>query len=539
MNLQAKYFRPLMCLLFCTVIVLAGCSTGNNTGTVSTQIVSVQRGNITNSITGTGYLALSRTSDLTFEIAGTVLEITVKESDSVTKNQVLASLDTSQWDEQIKNLENAVNTAERNLRNSERQIVARQLSVRQAELDLRSSQETASKIPVVKTAQMEVDNAKSALENALKAAVDDPSILARVPSIQKSLLDAENNLKAILSGTSYNLTTDIALQIARAQLNVEQSQRQLEDARIAVDDSIKSRDDSQQALVNARSNLTKGQSLSPLIKAPFDGFITKISISGGDEVKKGQLAMQIAEPDKFVADILVGESDIFQVNFNSNATVTIDALSGLSYPAKVIYISPTATAQQGVVNYRVRVEIQPQSQTPQQMNPPGFGQSDNLSREELINRIQESVKQGLMSQAQADQLIKQIREGNSNTGFTFQRPGSSTNRFSPQVPSIVNLKQGLSATVNIITAQKQDVLLVPSDAISRKGGVSVVTVRKDGIDEQRNVTTGISDWQYTEIVSGLREGEQVVITRSTSSSANRQMQQFGLPGGSRSGVVIR
>jgi biotin carboxyl carrier protein len=49
----------------------------------------VQKGTISVSVTGTGNLALAHTEDLTFEMAGTVYEISVSESDAVTEGQVV------------------------------------------------------------------------------------------------------------------------------------------------------------------------------------------------------------------------------------------------------------------------------------------------------------------------------------------------------------------------------------------------------------------------------------------------------------------
>jgi membrane fusion protein, macrolide-specific efflux system len=70
--------------------------------------------------------------------------------------------------------------------------------------------------------------------------------------------------------------------------------------------------------------------------------------------------------------------------------------------------------------------------------------------------------------------------------------------------------------------------------------VTTVQVIKDGVIEQRDITTGITDYQYTEVTSGLTEGEQIVIasnanSSSTTTSSNSQ-QRGGPPVG---GFFIR
>ena len=74
-----------------------------------------------------------------------------------------------------------------------------------------------------------------------------------------------------------------------------------------------------------------------------------------------------------------------------------------------------------------------------------------------------------------------------------------------------NIRPGMSATADIIIAEKNNVLLVPSRAIKQDSqGNPVVKVMVDGQIEERPVDIGISDDFQTEIVDGLKEGEEVV-----------------------------
>jgi macrolide-specific efflux system membrane fusion protein len=71
--------------------------------------------------------------------------------------------------------------------------------------------------------------------------------------------------------------------------------------------------------------------------------------------------------------------------------------------------------------------------------------------------------------------------------------------------------------------------------VTGSGGSGVVTVKGANGDEQRRVTTGITNGTLTQITSGLQEGDEVVYTRpsSTGTSTNQQPQrgQFVIPGG--------
>ena len=80
------------------------------------------------------------------------------------------------------------------------------------------------------------------------------------------------------------------------------------------------------------------------------------------------------------------------------------------------------------------------------------------------------------------------------------------------VPENVELKVGMSATADIVITKRNDVLLVPSRAIKEDGqGNPVVKVMIDDQIQEKAVVTGISDDIQTEIVSGLKEGDRVVI----------------------------
>ncbi len=79
------------------------------------------------------------------------------------------------------------------------------------------------------------------------------------------------------------------------------------------------------------------------------------------------------------------------------------------------------------------------------------------------------------------------------------------------VPQGIGLRVGMSATADIIIAERSNVLLVPDRAIARDSqGNTIVEVMVNGQLEERKVVIGISDGFQTEIIDGLRDGEVVV-----------------------------
>ncbi len=73
------------------------------------------------------------------------------------------------------------------------------------------------------------------------------------------------------------------------------------------------------------------------------------------------------------------------------------------------------------------------------------------------------------------------------------------------------LKPQMTADVRIELGARRNVLLAPNEAVKQRRGGTQVVVLKEGKGEVRLVKTGVSDDEFTEIVSGLQDGETVVL----------------------------
>jgi RND family efflux transporter MFP subunit len=425
----------LITLVLCSISVLSvGCFSNSDEELESEQqVATVQRGSLTVDITASGNLALSRMEDLAFDIPGraeeiTVEEILVEEGDSVEEGQVLARLDTSEWNDMLTSLE----------------------------LDLIQ-------------AQINLENAQLSLD---KAEAETVTLITGDIVYSSSFDDEEIDI------------LELRLTLAEAQL-----------------------EDAQQVLEEALGK-------SPEIIAPFDGFITMVNVEGGDEVLPGTVAVQLADPDQFEADILVSEMDIFDLELGKDATVQIDAMTSFTIPAEVTHISPTATISSGVVNYAVTVELESLEelvQAQQEAMP-------DISPGELPEPIKQAIEEGQMTQEEAEAMMEQMQRAQAEQQAAFED---------------FQLKEGLTVTVSIIIDEATDVLLVPNGAITTRGQQNYVqVVSADGSIEERAVAAGISNWQYTEVTEGLSEGEQVVVPEgiTTQTTTQREGPPMMVPG---------
>ncbi len=73
-------------------------------------------------------------------------------------------------------------------------------------------------------------------------------------------------------------------------------------------------------------------------------------------------------------------------------------------------------------------------------------------------------------------------------------------------------KVGMSADVTVVVDQKDNVLYVPTDAIMNRPEGSFVYVFEDGRVAKRAIEVGLSNWDTSEVVAGLDEGDEVVVS---------------------------
>lgn len=570
-----KVWKTLLVVLVSGILLATVVGCGKKAATTGgTQIYTVKKGDISLTITAAGNLALSKTQDLPLTlfypngVKGTVSSVLVQLGDSVKEGQVLVTIDNDEWNDQLNTVQNNLNTAQRTvttkstavtdaqrlLTTDQRAVTAAQttvtkkqhlvdvaqLAVTQAEISVQSANSTLNSTAEVKKAKDAIDEARL----LLKLATTGDSIYwsSQIPNIQRSITDAQAYYNDIVKGTGVTSSTDVALLIAQRALAVTQAQSALIDAQIAIDDAVVAVGTAQQAvddanytvtkqqqtlanaqadldtannaLATAQKKLTDAQAMSPQIKAPFDGFVTSVNVKGGDEVLNGTVAVIVADPTKFQANILVSEMDIMKVRLGGDATMSLNALTGVTLPATVTQIAPTATISSGVVNYSVTVNITSVSSVTASSTP-----------------VATANATGRQPGGASGNFTTRAGPTSSSGTQLPSSSGRSSSQSTSGVTQNIQLKQGLTGTVNLIISQANNVLLVPSTAITKSGNQSTVNVMTaNNTIEKRTIQTGLADWQNTEVTSGLNEGDKIVVTKGTSTTTSTSTQQRA-PGG--------
>ncbi|MFC1898847.1 HlyD family efflux transporter periplasmic adaptor subunit [Chloroflexota bacterium] len=527
----------LIVMVVCLLGTLSiGCSKSDSETTAGNQVATVQRGDLTIEITAVGNLTFSHQEDLVFKSDGRVEEVLVEVGDYVEEGQILYELD----DTSIISLQKEVVQARINLRNAESAeksaIAIAESAVADAKITLEDAQdalidagysesEIAQAELNVLNARIALDAAQDDFERAYAKYVGNRSVPdLRNDSQQKekeleiaefNLTDAEETLSEMVSGDNIWEIAQKEKELEIAKINLDQAENTLNE-QLGVELKQSELAIAQAALDEAIENLTSATML-----APFAGIVSAVNVEEDDTVKADEIIIELVDPDRFETQVPVNEMDIFNVQSGAQATIQVDSMLGIILPAEVTNISPVATIQSGVVNYLVKVEINSLQALVGDKQEAMQETMTGVPSEELPERVKQAIEAGLMTEEQAEEMMEQRQQGHMEQ---------------LEIPTMIHeglqLKGGLTVTVSIILNERNDVLLVPNSAIFYSNGQTFVKVTSSAdTQEDRPVTIGISNWQYTEIVEGLSEGEEVVVPQGTTLTESATSQER--PGGMR------
>ena len=102
--------------------------------------------------------------------------------------------------------------------------------------------------------------------------------------------------------------------------------------------------------------------------------------------------------------------------------------------------------------------------------------------------------------------------------------GVATYTVTVAVDAAEGLMDGMTASINIVTTDIEGALLVPVEAVSTANNQNYVTLASG---QTSNVTIGASNDEYVQIISGVEEGDQVLIKRDSSDNSTAQAGRMG------------
>ena len=320
---------------------------------------------------------------------------------------------------------------------------------------------------------------------------------AAIVSANAALTSALSKKDDLLSGPSENEIKLQELNIAKAKQSVNQAQETLTDM---------------------------------VLLAPFSGQIGAVNVSEGVWVTASTAAFSLVDLDSVGVDLTVSESDFIGLTSGDLGMATFDSIPDQPFIIKLANITSLPQITQGVVTYpaqaeflsmREAAEILPrlgslmQGSSGSSVTGSGPGIGSEIDMQALRRCAAEQVGREVSSPNDLTpsemNLVREKCFSGSATGGN-SRTGSTGTRVKPAI--------GMNASVTMLLEIKENVLIVPSQAIQSDKGREVVTLL--GQDQMTTtsvpVSIGITNGDRTEIISGLEEGQVVLIPGASDAS---------------------
>lgn len=574
-----KFLKKHLLLIIIVLIAAGGVfyyyrSTHKNTAQQQMSTVVARRGNISVTVTGSGPVQPIKTANILAQVASTVLKVNVSEGDRVKAGDVLCVLDSSSFNNNIKNS---------------------QLQLEQAKLNLQSAQNNYNNLTIRApisgyVTNLSIQKGSNVGSNMVIATIQDTSYLTVTAPFSETVADSMNvgdTAYAVLTDGSLSVTgsishigpsyaykngvvaRDVTIKFANpgdvklnsnmniyinvlngkvyslapgqlqpinvvnvqaqvpgtvSTLNVSQGDYVNKGAVMAILSSDNVAQNLEQAKIQyemAQNNYNVQQSTlnNYVIKAPFDGIVASVSVNPGDVVKEGQQIVTIADTSGMKFTIPVDELDISNVKVGQNVAVTLDAIQGKTYTGKVSRVAEQGTSQNGVTTYDVDITID---------NPTGIKLGMNANAEIEVASAKNVIvlPQSAIIKLGGRNFV--IEKKNIPANFDITRLAA----FVRQISSSSNTTNGSNGFSFFNRANGANDFgsnfSVRNTSGNRNRNNSNYRRIGSGVSFRNLLTPveiGLSDNNMVEIKSGLDEGTEVVLPLSLTTNNNSNSTQ--------------
>jgi multidrug resistance efflux pump len=372
-NKMLKYGTVGLVFLTLAGLVLAGCSIlpGNEAAQpTATPEPVVESSNIV----AEGRIVPRDTVRLAFLLAGEVSEVLVEKGTQVMQGDVLVRLgDAEQQQANLKAAELELLSAQQAMAALEDNagLAASQLDleVNQAELNLIDVQQKLADLDT-DDYQQEIDDAVEAVNTADDDLTDAQDAFDKVEDLdednntrknaEQDLEDAQREYDQVVRDrdTLIKELEQARLAVPLAEARLADAQRRLDELQDGIDP-----DDlalAQQRLLAAEAGVTAAQaSLDRLeLKAPFNGTITELDLAPGEQVTPNQPVLHIADlSELFVETTDLTENEVVSISSGEKVTIIPDALPDLVLDGVVDSIGDSFLEKSGDITYTVRISL--------------------------------------------------------------------------------------------------------------------------------------------------------------------------------------
>lgn len=526
--------KGLLLLLTATVLALllaaaTGCGTDTeNPASQEVEWVTVERGSLVSSITAVGSVRARTEVVSSFEIPGRISEVLVQAGDQIERGQPLARLEAADLALQVRSVEAILASAQA-------QLAQLEAGPREEEVRIAEGQ--------VEAAQAALDQAVAQRDQLLSGATE-----AEIAAAEAAVDSARANYNRVKAGPT-------AEEQAQARAALDSAQAALRQAQASYD-RIKDRADAGMlpetlALQNATIEVQRTQSNYDALAnhptaaelaaaaaqvAQAQATLAQIEAGTGPRLRVAEAAVSAAQAQRDIAQaqldlLLAGATDAEMAAARAQveqAQVSLDS-------ARLALDRATLEAPFDGTVARLDVEVG-ESVSPQTPVATLVGESQFTIEADVdeadIGWIQVGQEARITFDAFPDQtltgqVISVAPLASVDLGIVSYRVTIASE--STDLP----LRAGMTANADIVKDQRSDVLLVPNLAISLdpETGRKYVDRKTAAGVERLEIATGLTTDLFSEVLAGLEEGDQVVVSSLSAREQFRELMGSSFTGG--------
>lgn len=360
------------------------------------------------------------------------------------------------------------------------------------------------------------------------------------------------------------------LEVAQARVSVSEAQqkrsKELRDANVVAESeyetSVLDAANARAALIKAQTNLqlAKERMGDVKITAPITGTILTKSVEAGQiiasasqNVSGGTTLMQMADLSTMRVRTLVDETDIGKVKAGLTAEVTVEAYPGRTFVGSVEKIEPQATVDQNVtmfpvlvlldnregllrpnMNAEVTIKVANRPDVLLIPNAAVVSMADAQAAASVLGLEANALQQGMRAASArpaADPATPAAQERPAGAAADPQAASSDTSHAAAGAPSQEDCRalfgkiRQAGGPSGLSEKDRATMAACRQEFAGRRGGnggapriVNGVEVRRALVfvqtakgPEPRPVELGLNDWDKSEVMTGLKEGEKVIL----------------------------
>ncbi|MEA3310364.1 MAG: HlyD family efflux transporter periplasmic adaptor subunit [Chloroflexota bacterium] len=332
------------------------------TQSAALKTVLVERGDLRAEVDASGNLAAAEEVQLSFASSGEVAEVLVAVGDVVAAGQPLVRLDTDDLEDAVAQAELSLSQAKIDLSETlagatEEALTSAAAALRGAQADYAkaagaATQDELEKATVeLRQAEVSRDAAQAGYDRAggsWRNEVNYSQIANNLWTAQAGYEKAQASYNATVDGATDNERWAAWAKVQQAEANVEKLRSQPADEAVSLA-QIKVQQ-AEYDLAQAEYNLAQAT-----LESPLAGTVTAVNVAVGERASTP--AVVVATLEALTVELVLDESDVVQVVVGQLVVVALDALDDVELTGAVTYIASTAQIQSGVVLYPVTVTL--------------------------------------------------------------------------------------------------------------------------------------------------------------------------------------